>query len=191
MYPYTGTNQHPNSGYPGASLGGGPSPYYPPPMGSTTVYTTTTTGYPAPNPYHSQPMMHTTQYARLPGMITMNPYLSIPSIYNRVFYNWYGPYQDPRMPFQPPMGIPHHIVQLFMEASCVFRNYDRDFSGTLEFHEFQNAMFHLGYRVDPYQLQSLFFMIDKDRSGRLSEREFCEFWVYSQQSHIPGFGYWH
>lgn len=48
---------------------------------------------------------------------------------------------------KPPMGLPHHIVQLFMEASCVFRNYDRDFSGTLEFHEFQNAMFHLGYRV--------------------------------------------
>jgi hypothetical protein len=45
------------------------------------------------------------------------------------------------------MGLPLQITQLFMEASCVFRNYDRDFSGTLEFHEFQNAMFHLGYRM--------------------------------------------
>jgi hypothetical protein len=45
------------------------------------------------------------------------------------------------------MGLPMHITQLFLEASAVFRNYDRDFSGTLEFHEFQNAMFHLGYRV--------------------------------------------
>jgi hypothetical protein len=98
------TGQHPNSGYPGASLGGptmGPS--YGNPM-QTTVYTTTTThpsGY--PNPY-VQPMQPsyttTTTYSRLPGMITVSPYLVVPQYYNRVFYNWYGPYQDPRMPFQ-------------------------------------------------------------------------------------------
>jgi hypothetical protein len=108
MYPYTTTNQHPNSGYPGASLGGPPMGM---PMGGgygmgypggpqTTVYTTTTS-YPTPSPYMTQPNIYqTTQYARLPGMVTMNPYLSIPSVYNRVFYQWYGPYQDPRMPFQ-------------------------------------------------------------------------------------------
>jgi hypothetical protein len=43
---------------------------------------------------------------------------------------------------------------------------------------------------DPYQMQQLFMMIDQDRSGRLNEREFAEFWVYTQQSHIPGFGMW-
>ena len=51
-------------------------------------------------------------------------------------------------------------------------------------------LFILIFISDPYQMQNLFFMIDKDRSGRLSEREFAEFWVYTQQSHIPGFGYW-
>jgi hypothetical protein len=94
MYPYTNTIA-PNSGYPGASLGASPygAPYNP--MGTTTVYTTTTQGYsPAPSPYV------TTTYQRLPGMITVNPYLAVPSMYNRVFYNWFGPYQDPRMPFQ-------------------------------------------------------------------------------------------
>lgn len=39
-------------------------------------------------------------------------------------------------------------------------------------------------------MQNLFMMVDTDRSGRLSEREFAEFWVYTQQSHIPGFGQW-
>jgi hypothetical protein len=153
-------------------------------------------GQPPMQPMYGQPPMgypgqQQMQYARLPGMITQTPYLAVPQFYNRVFYQWYGPYQDPRMPFQPPMGVPPHIAGLFMEASCVFRNYDRDFSGTLEFHEFQNAMFHLGYRIDPYTLQNLFYMVDTDRSGRLSEREFSEFWVYCQQSHIPGFGMWH
>jgi len=83
-----------------------------------------------------------------------------------------------------------NIVQFDGRGSCVFRNYDRDYSGTLEFHAFMNAMMHLGYRVDPYQMQNLFYMVDTDRSGRLSEREFAEFWVYTQQSHIPGFGQW-
>jgi len=132
----------------------------------------------------------TTTYVRLPGMVTMNPYMAVPTFYNRVRYNWMGPWQDPRIPFMPPMGLPPHITALFMEASCVFRHYDRDFSGTLELHEFQNAMYHLGYRVDPYQIQQMFMMIDTDRNRRLSEREFCEFWVFTQQSHTPGFGMW-
>lgn len=45
-----------------------------------------------------QPSMQ--QYARLPGMVTVNVYKQIPAYYHKVFYQWYGPYQDPRMPFQ-------------------------------------------------------------------------------------------
>jgi hypothetical protein len=39
-------------------------------------------------PMYGQPMMQPMQmqYARLPGMVTMNPYLVVPTFYNRVFY---------------------------------------------------------------------------------------------------------
>jgi len=92
------------------------------------------------------------------------------------------------MPFVCPYGVPDHLVPLFLQASQVFRMFDRDFSGRLSKKEFKLAMFQLGYRVDKYHLKNMFFMIDRDRSGRIDEREFTEFWVYSQNYHQTGFG---
>lgn len=50
-------------------------------------------------PMMGQPMMQQ-QYQHLPGMVTTQVYMQVPQYYNRVYYQWYGPYQDPRMPFQ-------------------------------------------------------------------------------------------
>ena len=36
----------------------------------------------------------------------------------------------------------------------------------------------LGYMMPPHELQRIFMMMDMDRSGRVNEREFCEFWGF-------------
>lgn len=57
-------------------------------------------------PVYGQPVM---QYQPLPGMVTTQVYLQPPQFYNRVYYQWYGPYQDPRMPFQ--VSFPFILVR--------------------------------------------------------------------------------
>lgn len=32
--------------------------------------------------------------------------------------------------------------------------------------------------MPPHELQRIFMMMDMDRSGRVNEREFCEFWGF-------------
>jgi len=85
-----------------------------------------------------------------------------------------------------PVGVDPRIQQLFSQGSMIFRIFDTDFSGTLKPKEFRNAMRHNGYNIPEFELDRMFAMVDTDRSGRLSEREFCEFWVYSHGGGTPG-----
>jgi len=55
--------------------------------------------------------------------------------------------------------------------------YDRDYSGNLSKKEWKKAMKHLGYPFSKGQAKQMFWLVDKDHSGTISEREFCEFWV--------------
>jgi hypothetical protein len=60
------------------------------------------------------------------------------------------------------------------------RRADANFSGTLDFNEWKNAMAALGTQFYQGQDIAMFRQIDKDGSGTISEREFCEYWVYSR-----------
>jgi len=68
-----------------------------------------------------------------------------------------------------------------MQASMIFRQADRDFSGFLSKKEWKRAMRGLGIAFNKHEAKRLFYMVDTDRSGRISEREFCEFWVFKNQ----------
>jgi len=57
--------------------------------------------------------------------------------------------------------------------------FDRDCSGFLDKREWKRALRHLGYRFQPGQAKWLFYAVDTDRSGRISEREFCEWWIWT------------
>jgi Ca2+-binding EF-hand superfamily protein len=63
-------------------------------------------------------------------------------------------------------------------------------SGNLDMHEFQRALAMLGTWSNPHvcfvalsccidvflqDMHNIFYLIDQDRSGRVNEREFCEY----------------
>jgi hypothetical protein len=111
-------------------------------------------------------------------------YVSIPQSYSRVTYS-YPSFYDRRMDFMIPFGVDPATAGLFMQASAIFRQFDIDYSGTLDLYEWKRAMFALGYYMSDYDCNVLFMMIDTDRSGRIGEREFCEYWAYSRRSYAP------
>jgi len=78
-----------------------------------------------------------------------------------------------------PYGLPPDVTARMYRASEAFRFSDRDYSGNLDLYEFRNAMARLGTWTNPYDLENIFYMIDTDRSGRVNEREFCEYWGWS------------
>jgi Ca2+-binding EF-hand superfamily protein len=73
------------------------------------------------------------------------------------------------------MGLDPMIAHKMKKASQVFRIYDKDMSGSLNYKEWKKAMKALGYLLPKGQKQQLFYMIDKDRSGQIDEREFCKY----------------
>jgi len=84
---------------------------------------------------------------------------------------------SPCQPFVIPVGVPPHLVAKMVQASAVFRMFDRDFSGYLDKREWKKALRHLGYLFSTGQAKYLFYAVDTDHSGWISEREFCEWWI--------------
>ncbi len=41
------------------------------------------------------------------------------------------------------------------------------------------ALYLAGYFVNRDDADRIFWMVDRDRSGRINEYEWCEFWVYA------------
>jgi len=76
-----------------------------------------------------------------------------------------------------PLGVDQFVAQKFFTASAIFRQFDKDWSGSLSFKEWKKAMKALGYYMNKWDKQTLFWLIDKDKSGHISEREFCEYWA--------------
>jgi len=72
-----------------------------------------------------------------------------------------------------------------MQASQIFRNVDVNWSGALDKREFKRAMMMLGMTFNPHEAKQLFYLADTDRSGRINEREFCEFWGWMMQQRQP------
>jgi hypothetical protein len=98
--------------------------------------------------------------------------------YVRPAYSYSVAY-SPMQPFVIPVGLPPHLVAKMMQASAAFRMFDRDYSGYLSKKEWKKALRHLGYYFHKGQAKMLFYAVDTDRSGRISEREFCEWWIYN------------
>lgn len=69
-----------------------------------------------------------------------------------------------------PYGLPPHLAAKMMQASTVFRMFDYDHSGALSKKEWKRAMWQLGYCMSKHDAKMLFYIIDTDRSGRISER---------------------
>jgi len=103
-------------------------------------------------------------------------YASIPSSYNRISYQYHSDY-NASIPFIPPLGLPPHVQQKMFQASAIFRSFDTDCSGYLTMHEWRRAMHQLGYYMSDHDAKRLFHMVDMDGSGKISEREFCEYWI--------------
>jgi len=132
-------------------------------------------GYPygAPAYGYVQPVMQ----PMMPAFGTaVSTYVSVPTTYSRMGYNYPGVYNR-YSPFVVPFGLPPHITMKMMEASQIFRTFDSNFSGGLDKHEFYRAMWALGYYMSDHQAKNLFYMIDTNGSGRIDEREFCEYWI--------------
>eukprot|EP01117_Protostelium_nocturnum_P016769 TRINITY_DN670_c0_g1_i2.p1 TRINITY_DN670_c0_g1~~TRINITY_DN670_c0_g1_i2.p1 ORF type:complete len:221 (-),score=77.16 TRINITY_DN670_c0_g1_i2:265-927(-) len=167
------------SGYGAPAVGFAPPPtsYAPPAVYSTGVaYGQPAPGYgvpPSPAVYTPAP-----GYG-VPGgaaVTTTTTYASIPQSYTRVSYSYQSPYSR-QYPFVIPYGIAPHIAQRMMQASQIFRNFDSNYNGALSKKEWKRAMYALGYYMHKHDAKRLFFMIDRDHSGQISEREFCEYWA--------------
>jgi len=103
----------------------------------------------------------------------------MPQTYQRqTGYAYQGGY-DRRAPFGIPSGINPNLAALFQQGSQIFRNFNHDFSGTMGHHEFKHAIRATYGQLPEQQIDQLFTVVDVDRAGRLTEREFCEFWVHS------------
>lgn len=99
-----------------------------------------------------------------------------PAQYARPTYNYNQEYVRTAV-FVVPAGVDPMTAQKMMKASQVFRIYDKDCSGTLSYKEWKKAMKALGYKLPKGQKEQLFYMIDKDRSGYIDEREFCKLFI--------------
>ena len=139
--------------------------------GSTSVYPPTTPGYGAPYSGYSNPMTSGS--------------FSWPNNWNRYQYNYGGNPYIRQQAYMPPMGVSPQIANLFMQASQIFRNVDTNWSGALDKKEFKRAMMMLGMTFNPHEAKHLFYLADTDHSGRINEREFCEFWVWMMQQRQP------
>jgi len=110
--------------------------------------------------------------------------------YQRHPYQWNYTYGQGSV-FQPPLNSDPRTHHLWHQASQIFRHYDKNWDGGLSHHEFRKALNHTGYNVSHDECDRLFWLIDTNRSDRLSEQEFAEFWVYvhgGSPYHLQGYG---
>jgi Ca2+-binding EF-hand superfamily protein len=98
--------------------------------------------------------------------------------YQRHPYQWNYVY-GMNVPFQPPLNADPRTHHLWYQASQIFRAFDKDWNGRLSHKEFNRALNYTGYRLPEWETDRLFFMVDTDRSGKITEYEFAEFWVYA------------
>ncbi len=183
-YPNPASNpyqmQMPGQPYPGqpGMPGAYPQPGQPGYVQQTTTVTTTSqpgypqSGYPPqpgmPGAYPPQPGMPMPGYPAQPGAM-----VSIPGSWARPQFQYNLPYSRQEI-FVIPYGIDPVQAQRMTRASQIFRTFDRNFSGTLSFKEWKKAMKSLGYYMNKWDKERLFFMIDTNRSGQIDEREFCK-----------------
>jgi hypothetical protein len=163
---------YPQPGQPGAY----PQPGQPGYVQQTTITTTSQPGMPGypPQPGYPQPGMPGGIPGAMPGYPPQpGAMVSIPGQWARPTFQYNLPYSRQEI-FVVPYGIDPVQSQRMTRASQIFRTFDRNFSGTLSFKEWKKAMKALGYYMNKFDKERLFFMIDSNRSGQIDEREFCK-----------------
>jgi hypothetical protein len=94
--------------------------------------------------------------------VTPGTPVTIPSNYIRPQYTYTVAY-DPRQPFVVPVGVDQRVANRMLQASAIFRRFDKNYSGTLSFKEWKKAMKHLGYhmnKADKYRYTSNHFFVN-------------------------------
>jgi len=111
--------------------------------------------------------------------------MSVPIVYNPPQVAYTAPYVRAEV-FVSPQGMDNTLSEEMKKASAIFRQFDTNSNGVLDKVEFKKAMSTLGYKLRKGDTDKLFNVVDKDKNGVLSEREFCEYWVYSKQHGLGG-----
>lgn len=121
------TTTYQAGGYPGAPMPGA----YP--------------GAPMPGAYPGAPGYGAPMGYGAPGGYSQTTTVSsgFPSSWNRVSYQYSSPYSR-QAAFVCPIGIDPNLGGLFMQGSAIFRQFDTNWSGTLDKKEFKRAMMALG-----------------------------------------------
>jgi len=110
-------------------------------------------------------------------------YVSYPTYPSAYPISWVRPSYEyleeyyPHIEFVIPVGLPPHLSAKMMQASAAFRMFDTNRSGSLSKKEWKRALRYLGYPVSKGTAKHMFYAIDTNYSGRISEREFCEWWI--------------
>ncbi|KAL6630459.1 EF-hand [Neocallimastix californiae] len=104
------------------------------------------------------------------GWFPQNPFNYSPQPFN------YGGGYNRMQAFMFPMGVSPAVIEKMEKASKAFREYDKDNTGTLDKEEWKNCIKSLNINIPSGDLNTLYSRIDRDNSGKITEREFCEWY---------------
>jgi Ca2+-binding EF-hand superfamily protein len=83
--------------------------------------------------------------------------------------------------------IADKVEQKSKNVRVVFRNFDEDKSGSVDYDEFRRGLAHLGITLSDEEFQALLGIIDNDQSGTIDYNEFVEDLKHTDQQ-TTGFG---
>jgi len=113
---------------------------------------------------------------------------SIPFVRGKYLY---ADMYDRQKPFEVPSYTDSQMADLFSHASAVFRKYDTNSNGTLSRRDFRKAYRDLcgELNIPKGEYRRMFSDMGKDEDSKITEREFCEFYVqrklYNDSGVIP------
>ena len=65
-----------------------------------------------------------------------------------------------------------HVYETNGLAAQVFRNFDEDKSGSVDYDEFRKGLAHIGITLNDADFQNLIEVVDNDKSGCINYQEF-------------------
>jgi len=78
--------------------------------------------------------------------------------------------------FVLPLDLPPHLIAKMIQASEIFRMFD-GFLGAINYFQWVNVLAFLGLIFTEEQAMAMFYMIDQNGTGTISERAFCEWFI--------------
>jgi Ca2+-binding EF-hand superfamily protein len=71
------------------------------------------------------------------------------------------------------MHVSNRILQKYQGFRKAFRNFDKNFDGSLNFREFMSGMYEMGINLTLPDFRLIFEKIDFDNSGEIDYFKFC------------------